>query len=69
MPLLTDQSEQNVLAGRREGEAASLPHQLEGRFGVLPGWARDRISGGDTAALEEWGLRVLDASSLDDVQA
>jgi hypothetical protein len=53
--------------GRREGEAALLVRQLERRFGALPGWARDRIATGDTVALEEWGVRVLDASSLEDV--
>jgi hypothetical protein len=53
--------------GRQEGEAALLGRLLERRFGVLPGWARDRIATADTAALEEWGLRVLDAKSLDDV--
>jgi hypothetical protein len=55
--------------GRQEGEAALLRRQLERRFGVLPDWARDRIAAADSAALEEWGLRVLDAGSLDDVLA
>ena len=55
--------------GRRKGEAAMLLRQLERRFGALPDWARDRIAAADTAALEEWGLRVLDAGSLDDVLA
>ena len=50
--------------GRQEGEAALLRRQLERRFGALPDWARDRIAAADTAALEEWGLRVLDAGSL-----
>jgi hypothetical protein len=53
--------------GRREGEAALLVRQLERRFGVLPGWARDRIAIGDTVVLKEWGVRVLDANSLEDV--
>ena len=53
--------------GRQQGEAALLLRQLERRFGALPGWASDRIAAADTAALEEWGLRVLDAGSLDDV--
>jgi Putative transposase, YhgA-like/Domain of unknown function (DUF4351) len=53
--------------GRREGEAALLLRLLERRFGALPGWARDRVAAADTASLEEWGLRVLDACSLDDV--
>jgi predicted transposase YdaD len=55
--------------GRQEGEAAILRRQLERRFGALPDWARDRIAAADSAALEEWGLRVLDAGSLDDVLA
>jgi flagellar biosynthesis/type III secretory pathway protein FliH len=53
--------------GRREGEAALLIRQLERRFGALPEWARDRIATGDAVALVEWGLRVLDARSLEDV--
>jgi hypothetical protein len=55
--------------GRQEGEAALLLRQLERRFGALPASVRDRIATADTASLEEWGLRVLDATSLDDVLA
>ena len=53
--------------GRQEGEAALLVRLLSRRFGALPDWAKDRVATGDTVALEEWGLRVLDASSLEDV--
>jgi len=49
--------------GRQEGEAAFLVRLLERRFGALPDWAKDRIATADTAALEEWGLRVLDAKA------
>lgn len=55
--------------GEQRGEANLLRRLLERRFGVLPDWARDRIAAADSAALEEWGLRVLDAGSLDDVLA
>jgi hypothetical protein len=55
--------------GRRAGEAALLLRLLERRFGPLPDWAKDRIAGADTVTLEEWGLRVLDAGSLDAVLA
>ncbi len=55
--------------GRQEGEAALLRRQLERRFGPRPDWAADRIAAADTAALEEWSLRVLDAGSLEDVLA
>ena len=55
--------------GRRAGEAALLLRLLERRFGPLPDWATDRIAGADTVTLEEWGIRVLDAGSLDAVLA
>ena len=53
--------------GRQEGEATLLMRLLERRFGALPDWAKERIATADSVALEEWGLRVLDAGSLDDV--
>ena len=55
--------------GRQAGEAALLLRLLERRFGALPDWARDRIAAADSAALEDWGLRVLDAANLEDVLA
>jgi hypothetical protein len=53
--------------GRRLGEAALLLRLLERRFGALPDWARDRVLVADTVMIEEWGLRVLDAASLEAV--
>jgi hypothetical protein len=53
--------------GRQAGEAALLLRLLERRFGLLPAWAKDRIATAGTEALEEWGLRVLDGVSLDEV--
>lgn len=55
--------------GLQRGEAALLLRQLERRFGVLPGSVRDRVLAADTATIEEWGLRVLDAASLEQVLA
>jgi hypothetical protein len=55
--------------GRQEGEAILLMRLLERRFGALPDWAKKRIATADSVALEEWGLRVLDAGSLGDVLA
>lgn len=55
--------------GGARGEAALLLRQLERRFGVLPGWATDRVLAADTAMLEEWSERVLDAASLEEVLA
>ena len=53
--------------GKREGKKAFLVRQLEHRFGALPDWARERIAPATSAALEQWGLRVLEAGSLEDV--
>jgi hypothetical protein len=53
--------------GRREGETALLLRLMERRFGVLSAAVRDRVAAADLATVEEWGLRVLDASSIDDV--
>jgi len=55
------------LEGRLEGEAALLLRLLERRFGALPVRVKERVAAADAAALETWGLRVLDAGSLDDV--
>jgi predicted transposase YdaD len=53
--------------GRQEGEAVLLLRQLERRHGPLSDAVRDRVLAADTATLEEWGVRVLDAGSLADV--
>jgi hypothetical protein len=58
---------EGLTEGLVKGEAALLLRLLERRFGALPAEVRDRVAGADAAALETWGLRVLDAGSLDDV--
>ncbi len=63
--------QEGLQVGRQEGlqagEAALLLRLLERRFGALPGWATDRVRLADTETLEQWGLRIFDAGSLDDV--
>ncbi|MBF8274133.1 MAG: putative transposase [Magnetococcales bacterium] len=53
----------------KKGEAKMLTRQLQRRFGVLPDWACAKIAEADLHALEEWSLRVLDATTLDGVFA
>jgi predicted transposase YdaD len=53
--------------GRQEGELSLLCRQLEKRFGPIPGWAEERLSKSSAAELEELGLRLLDAPSLDEL--
>ncbi|MEO5347364.1 MAG: hypothetical protein H7834_13460 [Magnetococcus sp. YQC-9] len=42
---------------------------MQRRFGNLPSWATERIAQADLATLEEWGLRILEVGSLDEVFA
>jgi hypothetical protein len=53
--------------GRQAGEAALLLRQLARRFGPLPDSVAERVRTADVVPLEEWGLRILDAETLDDV--
>ena len=53
--------------GQIEGERALIRQQLARRFGVLPAWAEQHIAAADTTTLEQWGLRLLDATSLEEV--
>ncbi|MBF0400123.1 MAG: Rpn family recombination-promoting nuclease/putative transposase [Magnetococcales bacterium] len=53
--------------GRQEGEATMLTRQLQRRFGDLPAWASEKIAKAEPTVLEEWGLRILDATSIESV--
>jgi hypothetical protein len=55
--------EKGIQQGARQGEAALL----ERRFGPLPRWACERIEQAERTLLEEWGLRVLEAGTLEEV--
>ncbi len=55
--------------GEQRGEAALLLRLLERRFGVVPDWAKDRVRAADTVMIEDWGLRMLQAASLEEVFA
>jgi hypothetical protein len=57
---------QGKAEGKAEGERALLIRQLERRFGVLPADAITRISQADLAMIEQWGLQLLDATTLDE---
>jgi hypothetical protein len=59
--------EQGKAEGKAEGEAALLRRMLERRFGPLPEWVLSRLESADTAELETWGLRLIDAASLEEV--
>jgi len=66
---LLEREQRGEQKGRQQGETAVLLRQLERRFGILPDWARDRVLAADSAMLEQWSLRVLDAAKLEEVLA
>ncbi|MBF0131342.1 MAG: hypothetical protein HQL75_01985 [Magnetococcales bacterium] len=55
--------------GEKKGEAKMLARQLRSRFGELPTWASEKLNKAEPPFLEEWGLRILDAKSLNAVFA
>ncbi|MEO5334357.1 MAG: DUF4351 domain-containing protein [Magnetococcus sp. YQC-5] len=54
---------------RNEIEAKMLMRLLQRRFGEVPAWASEKLDNAESPALEEWGVRLLDAQSLDEVFA
>jgi hypothetical protein len=40
---------------------------IEKRFGAIPGWEEERLTGRSPAELEELSLRLLDAPRLEDL--
>ncbi len=55
--------------GLTQGEATMLRRQLEQRFGPLPDWAQEKLGQAQAAELEDWGLRLLEAATLNEVFA
>lgn len=63
-----DKWERNIRReGHKEGEAHMLTRLLQRRFGTVPDWVSNKVAEADQSLLEEWGFRVLDAKSLDEV--
>lgn len=56
-----------LLEARQEGELTILRRQIEKRFGVLPGWASDKLAALAAFELEDLSERVLDAVSLEEL--
>jgi hypothetical protein len=58
---------QGVQQGIQQGELTLLRRQIERRFGTLPEWAEARLSASSPSEIEVFGLRLLDAESLEDL--
>jgi flagellar biosynthesis/type III secretory pathway protein FliH len=53
--------------GREEGERKILRRMLERRFGTIPELVEQRLSACSEPEIEELGVRLLDAESLEDL--
>jgi hypothetical protein len=68
MPILNDILEHEVIGREyRKGELNLLLRQIEKRFGTIPKPAQERLSELSIKELEVVGLRLLDATSLEDM--
>lgn len=68
MPILADIRDHKVF-GRafKEGMLTILRLLAEKRFGAIPGWAEERLSGMSAAELDAVSDRVFDATSLEEL--
>ncbi|MBF0349206.1 MAG: hypothetical protein HQL81_16180, partial [Magnetococcales bacterium] len=67
MPYISSMERFLMKRDEQRGMATMLTSQLERRFGSVPDWASEKIASAESPSLEEWGLRFVDAQSLDDV--
>ena len=80
MALMIDIAENKVLGpvylqGREEGREEGLLQgqldllrlQIERKFGTLPEWVEQKLSQSSTQEIEAVGVRVLDATTLEDL--
>ena len=68
MPIFGDILDNKVLGREfKRGELAVLRRQIEKRFGAIPTWAEERLTGRAAADLEDLSVRVLDAESIEDL--
>jgi predicted transposase YdaD len=59
--------QEGMQQGVQQGELKLLRRLIERRFGRVPGWAEERLSRMSAQQLEDLGIRVLDAPSIEDV--
>lgn len=58
---------QGLEQGLEQGRIVALLAQMEIKFGRIPKWAKDRVSGGKPAQLERWNRKILIADTLEGV--
>ncbi len=61
--------EQGIEKGRSRGRLQQLRTLLEHRFGPLPEWTVERLGKASPGLLDDWAVKLLDASRVEDVFA
>jgi hypothetical protein len=69
MPYLSSIERRALQKGIEQGRLQQLRKLLEHRFGPLPQWTVERLGQATSALLDDWALRLLDASKVEDVFA
>jgi hypothetical protein len=59
--------QQGLQQGVHQGELILLRRLIEERFGPIPQWAEDRLAASSAAELEELGVRVLKAKTIEEL--
>jgi hypothetical protein len=68
MPVYIDILENQILGPAfKRGELTILRRLIEKRFGAIPDWAGERLANWPAHDLEELGVRMLDARSLEEL--
>jgi hypothetical protein len=69
MTIAEQWEQQGIEKGIEKGEARLLQQLLTWRFGALPDWVETKLAQAESARLEAWAKRVLDAPTLEAVFA
>ncbi|MGH9608176.1 MAG: Rpn family recombination-promoting nuclease/putative transposase [Bryobacteraceae bacterium] len=61
--------QEGLQEGRQEGQREILRRQMEKRFGAIPNWVEGRLASFSESELDEFAMRLLDASRLEELFA
>jgi predicted transposase YdaD len=64
---LEEGRQEGLQEGRQEGQVDLLRRQIERKFGVLPSWAEHSLSQRSAQAVEQIGIRLFDAATLEEL--
>jgi len=59
--------QQGMQQGRRQGESTMLFRLIERKFGKVSEEVKQKIEAADIDVLLEWGEKILNASTIDDI--